>query len=112
MTTPNLGETPNSELRDAVHIPVVSVTAAEALKPGDSVRHEHGYAWAVPPGEGDGIVDPFLKGGLKPGAKFWLFMRKINGQPRHSWVAPGFPDEVEKAYESGMGEGQCCYGGG
>lgn len=112
---PNTGFTPNSDLRDAIHIPVVPVFAACALEPGDEVAMVNNQAIKVPRGQGIGVVDPFRVDGVTQYQKFWLFMRKIDGQPRHSWVSPEFPDELEAvreaAYAEGMEEGQCCYGG-
>lgn len=113
MSTPNLGETPNSDLRDAVHFPVIPCTALDRLLPGDFVRVEGGpYARVAPDGESIGIVDPFRVNPVDPGEKFWLLMRKIDGQPRHSWSSPDFPDELEESYNEGVADGQCCYGGG
>lgn len=112
MTPPNIGGVPDSTLRDAVHIPVVAVTAAADLLPGQDVAVRGGvYAYAAPETEGIGIVDPYRKGPVKAGGRFWLFMRKIDGAPRHSWTSPDFPDEVETAREEGRSEGECCYGG-
>jgi len=112
VTAPNLGETPSSSKRDAVHIPVIPVQAGQDLTPSQDVRMEGGMAVPAPTGEGIGIVDPYCTSTISKFEIFWLFLRKIDGQPRHAWSHPDFPDELEAAYEEGMLEGQCCYGGG
>lgn len=113
MTAPNLGEKPNSTLRDAVHFPVVPVVAAEALRPGQRVRMVNGLAHAAKDFHTSvGVVDPFLLEGIGPYDSFWLLVSKIDGQPRHSWSSPDFPDELEQARQGGVEEGACCYGGG
>ncbi len=117
MSAPNLGEAPNSDLRDAVHIPVAPVMAGFDLQPGAWVKMMKGLAVPCAIDDAVGIADPLRKEMLIPaGSKFWLFMRKIDGQPRHSWQSPDFPDELAEArsagFDEGVEEGQCCYGGG
>lgn len=112
MTAPNLGEVPNHGLRDAVHIPVIAVRCGvRPLQPGQRVEMLLGHAVAAL-SDGIGIVDPYRIGPIAPYTPFWLFMRKIDGTPRHTWTSPDFPDEVETAREEGRSEGECCYGGG
>jgi hypothetical protein len=112
VSTPNLGEIPNSDLRDAVHIPVVCAQAGQDLTPSQDVKMVDGYAVAAPTGEGVGIADPYRTRTISKYETFWLFMRKIDGQPRHMWNHPDFPDELAQARAEGLEEGACCYGGG
>jgi hypothetical protein len=79
--------------RDAIHIAVAPVTAAERLTPGQHVGLVR---------EGDlelvglcdrsiGVVDPFLATAVEPGQRFWLFLypNTITGL-RHVWTHPAF----------------------
>ena len=79
--------------RDAIHIAVAPVTAAERLAPGQHVGLVR---------EGDvelvgacdhtiGVVDPSLAGEVEPGQRFWLFLYPgtITGL-RHVWTHPAF----------------------
>lgn len=76
--------------RDAIHIAVAPMIAATPLKPGQAVGiASGGFARAdeVPVG----IVDPFLRGTVKPGQKFWLFMYPNTiTSLRHEWTHPSF----------------------
>lgn len=82
--------------RDAVHIAVAPVVAAEKLWPGQ----------AIGPAEGDtgkaarsmtplGIVDPFLRVPVEKGERCWMFLfpNTITGL-RHEWTHPGFEPSV------------------
>lgn len=82
------------ERRDAIHLAVEPVEAAEKLFPGQDVG-------LTPAGFGAhtgtthlGIVDPFLKGPVYPGQRFWLvvYPRQIHSL-RHVWTHPAFPDD-------------------
>lgn len=79
--------------RDAIHIAVAPVTAAERLAPGQHVGLvQEGNTELV--GSCDhniGIVDPFLAEGVEPGQRFWLFLYPgtITGL-RHVWTHPAF----------------------
>lgn len=126
MTTPNLGETPNDSGRDAVHIPVIAMTAGERLLPGQAVNlvklemtEEEAFYYSGPGAEafasrgpGDGIVDPYLGAPVEKGGLFWMFMRKIDGQPRHDWDHPKLRSTRDIAHHDGETSAQCCYGGG
>lgn len=80
-----------SEARDAIHLAVEPVIAAETIEPGKPVRLAFdGRAvrtyWHS---DGIGIVDPFLKEPVKPGERFWLVL--YPGQVtslRHVWTHP------------------------
>lgn len=79
--------------RDAIHIAVAPVTAAERLTPGQHVGLvEEGNPELVGPCDDNiGIVDPFLVEGVEPGQRFWLFLYpgSITGL-RHVWTHPAF----------------------
>lgn len=82
--------------RDAIHLAVEPVVAAQLLAPGADV----GF---VPGGVGVcdnpvGIVDPFLTRKVQPGERFWLvvYPRQITSL-RHVWTHPAFGDAVEPA---------------
>lgn len=85
-----------NEGRDAIHIAVYPVQAAEALCPGDHVGlldTDGNAEWCAP---GDpfavGIVDPFITGKISKGQWFWLLVypRQITSL-RHVWEHPSFP---------------------
>jgi len=79
------------EARDAIHLAVEPVIAAHDLRTGDDVGlDENGEAhYSTSP---VGIVDPFLKNGVKQGERFWLvvYPRQITSL-RHVWEHPKFP---------------------
>ena len=86
-----------TQKRDAIHLATEPVVAAEKLFPGQDV--------GILDGQGSaratklvGIVDPFLKGPVFPGQRFWLIVypRQITSL-RHTWEHPDFPDAVAKA---------------
>jgi hypothetical protein len=77
--------------RDAIHIAVAPVTAAQRLTPGQHVGLvQEGNLELVGPCEGNiGVVDPFLAEEVEPGQRFWLFLYPgtITGL-RHVWTHP------------------------
>lgn len=78
--------------RDAIHLAVEPVVAAQKLLPGEAV----GFLTGGKVGKISkplGIVDPFLKGAVLPGERFWLilFPRQITSL-RHVWTHPDFPE--------------------
>lgn len=80
-----------AEGRDAIHLAVENVVAAQELRPGEDI----GF---VPGGVGRcdepvGIVDPFLTSPVLKGQRFWLvvYPRKITSL-RHVWSHPAFPE--------------------
>jgi hypothetical protein len=92
---PNLGEliSDSEQRRDAVHIAVASVTANELLQPGQHVGLQApGVHEGVGPCEKNiGIVDPFLKGPVEVGQRFWLFIYPGTITAlRHVWSHPLF----------------------
>lgn len=83
-----------NEKRDAIHLAVEPATAAHPLSPGQDVGRLSGGAY----GACDkplGIVDPFLKGRVFTGDRFWLVLypRQVTSL-RHVWTHPAFEDEL------------------
>jgi hypothetical protein len=80
-----------SQGRDAIHLAVENVVAAEKLFPGQHIGFVDGGVGATA-SELVGIVDPFLSGPVYPGQRFWLvvYPRKITSL-RHVWEHPAFP---------------------
>lgn len=76
--------------RDAIHLAVEPVIAGEKLHPGQHIRIVDGRA--VANGETYGIVDPFVKGPVLEGQRFWfvIYPRQITSL-RHVWEHPAFP---------------------
>ena len=77
--------------RDAIHLAVEPVVAAEDLVPGEHVGFiDGGVGCSDTP---LGIVDPFLALGPRKGEYFWLvvYPRQITSL-RHVWTHPKFPE--------------------
>lgn len=88
-----LGSTPDSNAeRDAVHVAIIPMHAAEKLRPGQRVGIV-GENLAGPLGKIVGVVDPFLCASVLKGERFWLFLLPgtVTGM-RHHWSHPMFPD--------------------
>lgn len=85
----------SEQQRDAIHVAVLPVTAGERLKPGDWISlGDEDLAYGDD--AGIGIVDPFLKVGVKKGQRFWLYL--IPGSItslRHVWTHPACPGGPE-----------------
>lgn len=78
--------------RDAIHIAVAPIEAAEQLNPGQHVGIENNMATAM--AFPVGIVDPFLEKPVLIGEKFWLFLEPGSiTSLRHMWTHPGFDAE-------------------
>lgn len=98
------------EKRDAIHLGVEPVTAAETLRPGDHILiNEDGLAQLAHSHEAKtiGIVDPFLLEDVQKGQRFWLvvYPREITSL-RHVWEHPDFPvsqDLLEPSDSSPLG---------
>lgn len=89
--------------RDAVHIAIAPVVAAERLSPGQHIGFSD-------PGDTEmvgsraanhiGIVDPFLSAPVYAGERFWmlLYPQTVTGM-RHEWEHPAFQaaENSEKA---------------
>lgn len=60
--------------RDATHVAVVPMTLPCAMSPGEHVLIANGVPFVVPPGQGHGIIDPFLVHGAQAGDTVWIWM--------------------------------------
>ncbi len=78
--------------RDAIHIAVAPVEAAEQLRPGQRVGLlADGRASGKPYVAVLGIVDPFLETEVQPGQRFWLWLTPYTiTSLRHEWTHPAF----------------------
>lgn len=91
--------------RDAVHVAVAPVWAAETLRPGDHVGLTSQTEAAMQGTYPIGIVDPFLKRVVHKGERFWLFLYPGSiTSLRHQWSHPAFAAEnfVEGTKESSV----------
>jgi hypothetical protein len=81
------------EHRDAIHLAVEPVEAAENLAPGESIVIKEGKAYRSLFNKRHGIVDPFLPHGPVAGEKFWFIMNpRMVKSLRHVWEHPEFPE--------------------
>lgn len=90
----NLGSAPLKHAeRDAIHIPVISVTAGSVLSPGDHIEMSDGVATKSTSSERSvGIIDPFLRNRVQKGDTVWLLLYpKSIRSLRHHWTHPLFP---------------------
>lgn len=79
--------------RDAIHLAVAPVVAAEKLSPGQDIGFVGDDTIRVL-GTGTkhiGIVDPFLRNLVYPEQRFWMFLypNTVTGM-RHEWAHPAF----------------------
>ena len=85
--------------RDAIHIAVAPMTAAELLSPGQHVGLTHDGAAGFSD-EPIGVVDPFLKTVVRKGQKFWLFLYPNTiTSLRHEWIHPAFVPTAKQESE-------------
>ena len=77
--------------RDAIHIAVVPVTAAERLRPGEHVGLVDEGTVSNDAEPWIGIVDPYLPTAVRKGQRFFLHLypRTITSL-RHEWTHPAF----------------------
>lgn len=100
--------------RDAIHVAVAPVVAAEVLYPGQHVGFLPG-GQVGGAGEHIGIVDPYLKEFVNKGGSFWLFLypQTVTGM-RHEWSHPAFsgldrlptPEQVQSAVGNDKSESE------
>lgn len=91
MNVPDVGNLidTNDARRDAIHVAVAPVEAAEDLLPGQHVGLVAGRASAE--AESIGVVDPFLTSPVLKGQRFWLFLYPNTVTSlRHVWTHPAF----------------------
>lgn len=113
MTTDiKLGTIPTTKnIRDAIHIAIVSIEAGETLKPGERVgvaTDGCAYGRMTPVG----IVDPFLDHVITTGEMFYLLMNQgSTSKMVHHWTHPILdqvkqlaPPSTKSEYESGSVE--------
>lgn len=88
--------------RDACHVAVIPVVAAESMRPGEHIglcAGVLGSVW-IPTVRSDciGIVDPFLDRSVRKGDRFlmWLYPGTVTGM-RHHWSHPSFLEFVPSA---------------
>ena len=77
--------------KDAIHVAIVAVRAANAIEPGQRCSlNEHREAIAVRLGDkGVGIADPFRKGTILRGELFWMVLDSTEvPNVRHEWDHP------------------------
>lgn len=83
--------------RDAIHVAVAPVRAAQMLLPGQHVGLiERGNAELVGSAANKiGIVDPYLTSAVREGERFWLFLypNTVTGL-RHEWSHPLFVESA------------------
>ncbi len=86
--------------RDAIHIAVAPMEAAELLRPNAHVIIRAGKAeWCEPENMASavGVVDPFLVDDVKAGERFWLFLYPGTVTSlRHVWTHPAFTKQPTK----------------
>lgn len=100
---------PENSGRDAIHLAVEPVICGPLpLMAGTRIKLAEGThikGQAIPckvTMDGDdatGIVDPFIKGWVKPGQQFWFVVlpRTITSL-RHVWSHPAFPEDAVSVY--------------
>lgn len=98
MTT-TLGTLPTNETqRDAIHVAIIPMEAAEKLYPGQDVGITSSGRASAKSTSLVGIVDPFLKQPIYEGGKFYLVLypNTVTGM-RHEWSHPAFDGPFETA---------------
>lgn len=93
-------------VKDAIHVAIVSVRAAQLLQPGQRcTMNEFNEAVAHPKGEG--VVDPFLRHAVTRGENFQFLLdqtevpnvRHMWDHPKISFAAPTRPPVMNKTIE-------------
>lgn len=93
--------------RDAIHVALAPVVAAERLKPGQHIGFVRPYNTELVgiSSEPLGIVDPFLEHSVERGQRFYmvLYQNTVTGM-RHQWEHPAFPPPSAEESERWMQE--------
>lgn len=85
----------SDQQKDAIHIAVAPMVAAERLSPGQHVGLVGSAAGVAR--DTIGIVDPFLECVVMKGDRFWLFLYPNTVTSlRHEWTHPAFTNEPNK----------------
>lgn len=78
--------------KDAVHIAVAPVVAAQRFSPGERVGLDE-QGRAIKAGYSIGVVDPFLQEFVDVGERFWLYLYPGSiTSLRHEWSHPAFQE--------------------
>lgn len=102
MNDPILGKIIKGDARrDAIHIAITPVTSDYTLQPGQHVGLDGSETKVIGiVADPIGIVDPFLKGPVAPGSRFWLFLYpKTITSLRHDWSHPAFKRKAMSSRE-------------
>lgn len=85
--------------RDAIHMAVAPVVAAENLRPGQHVGFVGDDRETVGQSSNPiGVVDPFLRFDVERGQRFWVFIYPNTVTSlRHEWTHPSFPAQEVKS---------------
>lgn len=93
-----------SEVRDAVHIPIVSVEAGESLQPGQAIYFKERKAYAAPANGRmvSAAVDPYLREPVNQGERFFAVLHPYSVYGlHHEWEHGEFPRPIyHRASES------------
>ena len=91
----NLGDKPSqSNLRDALHIAVISLPAGEWIDPGVPVRVYNGTVVTCDRAECIGVSDPFMQYAVK-GTLVWVCLNPNTVTAvHHVWEHPAFTNEA------------------
>ena len=96
---------PENSGRDAIHLAVEPVIAAERLYPGQHVGLTDDHEALARIDKKVGIVDPFVDGSVAAGERFWLvvYPRRITSL-RHVWTHPDFEGEGSEPVDRAASE--------
>lgn len=110
---PRLGLLAVGELgkRDAFHTPGVIVTSRMTVEAGERVRFtSHEQVGPCGIYDAQAVVDPWIKGKVKPGDKFWVLVNpELVGQVVHQFEITGVPAPEPVAKEDEYDECRNCY---
>ena len=97
MSKPLIGKTLDHSTeynRDAIHVPIMQVFALEVLNPGEKIRlKKRGNVFEAlkTTTKPLAVVDPYLDGPVKPGEKFYAWIKPATVKKLwHEWSHPIF----------------------